>query len=104
MPKFYFIPSDWTLSDDLRKWTRAKGLSDKTIEDEIESFRDHEYKRAKSRPDACWRNWVKNGIRWGRIETISTSQYRQPQELSDEQLAEDRRKAIAQMDEYRRAK
>jgi len=103
MPKFFFIPSDWALSDDLRKWTKAKGLSGETIEDEIESFMDHQYKIAKSRPDACWRNWVKNGIRWGRIETVSTRNYRRPEELSLEQRAIDADKAVAQMDKYRRA-
>lgn len=94
MPKFFFIPSDWILSDDLRSWTKAKGLSDSTIEDEIESFMDHQYKVAKSRPDACWRNWVKNGIKWGSIETVSNSQYRRPQELSEQ----DRTKAQTDFD------
>ena len=102
MPNFKFIPEDWTLSDKLRDWTKKKGLTDECIEDEIESFMDHQYKVAKSRPDACWRNWVKNGIRWGRIETVSTSQYRRPQEISEEQRQADAAKAVAQMDEYRR--
>ncbi len=85
MTKFYFIPEDWSLSDDLLAWTKAKGLSDSVIKDEIESFKDHQYKRAMSRPDACWRNWVKNGIKWGNIETVSMSQYRTPEVLSPEQ-------------------
>lgn len=88
LTKFFFVPSDWTLSDDLMAWTKRKGLSDKSIEDEIESFRDHQYKRAMMRPDACWRNWVKNGIKWGNIETVSNSQYRRPQEISEEQRSQ----------------
>jgi len=99
--KFYFIPEDWQLSADLRQWTRAKGVSDKQIDDEIESFRDHQYKRAMSRPDACWRNWVKNGIKWGNLETVSNSQYRRPAELSPEERKQDAEKAVAQMDAYR---
>ncbi len=89
MPKFYFIPNDWNLSEDLLQWTKAKGLSDKSIEDEIESFRDHQYKRPMQRADACWRNWIKNGIKWGSIETVSASQYRTVEELSPEQKKAD---------------
>ena len=101
MAKFFFIPSDWILSDELRDWTKQKGLSDSIIEDEIESFMDYQYKTARMRPDACWRNWVKQGIRWGRIETVSTQQYRRPHEVSDEELRKDAEKSVAQMDEYR---
>ena len=100
MSKFHFIPSDWTLSDDLRKWTLAKGLSDTAITDELESFRDHQYKRAMSRPDACWRNWVKNGISWGRIDTTNRA-YRRPEEISAEQKSIDAGRAVVQMDKYR---
>ena len=87
--RFRFIPDDWTLSDPLREWTKAKGLTDKTIEDELESFRDHEYKVPKSRPDACWRNWVKNGIRWGNIIPTQTPTYRTIDEVTPEQKARD---------------
>jgi len=98
---FKFIPADWVLSDELRQWTRSKGLTDECIEDEIESFRDHEFKVAKSRPDACWRNWVKNGKRWGRIETVSMRHHRKPEVISAEQIAEDRRKGQANLDRLR---
>ena len=100
MTKFHHIPSDWTLSDDLRKWTLAKGLSDTAITDELESFRDYQYKRAMSRPDACWRNWVKNGLRWGNIDTTSRI-YRRPEEISAEQRSIDAGRAVVQMDKYR---
>lgn len=101
MTKFIFIPEGWELGDELTAWTKDKGLSDQQIKDELESFRDHQYRKAMSRPDACWRNWVKNGIRWGRIETVSMSQYRQPEELTPEQKIIDADKAILQMDNYR---
>ena len=97
---FKFIPADWVLSDDLRDWTRSKGLTDECIEDEIESFRDHEYKVAKSRPDACWRNWVKNGIRWGRIETVSNGNYRRPAEITQAEKDADKAKFEATMKRY----
>jgi hypothetical protein len=63
---FKVIPKDWKLSPELREWTEAKGFSDERITEELESFRDHDYRVAKTRPDACWRNWVKNSIKWGK--------------------------------------
>jgi hypothetical protein len=89
MTRFYFVPEDWEMSEKLISWTKAKGLTEKQIEDELESFRDHQYKRPMQRADACWRNWVKNGIQWGRIETVSPSNHRRPDELSTEQKKSD---------------
>ena len=102
MSKFYFIPEDWVLSAKLRTWTREKGLSDATIENEIESFMDHQYKRAMSRPDACWRNWIRNGIKWGSIETVSCNQYRTVVELTDEQRSADILKFERDVKRYRK--
>ena len=93
MARWYFVPDDWEMSEDLLKWTKAKGLTDATIEDELESFRDHQYKRPMMKPDACWRNWVKNGIKWGSIVPVAKDKvYNKPQELTDAQKAEDLRK------------
>ena len=63
MSRWYFVPEDWEMSESLRQWTYKKGLSDKQIEEELESFRDHQYKRPMMRPDTCWRNWVRPSIR-----------------------------------------
>ena len=101
MTRWYFVPSDWKMSDELLAWTKAKGLTDKTIEDELESFRDYQYKSPRERPDACWRNWVKNGIRWGNITPVVVPTYKTVVELTDEERAIDAAKSIAKMDEYR---
>lgn len=99
MTKFYFIPEEWELSPELRAWTKAKGVSDAQIESELESFRDHQYKRAMMRPDACWRNWVKNGIKWGNIATVTPDQYRRPKELTPEELRRERERGEANLRE-----
>ena len=85
----YFIPSDWEMSPKLLEWTKAKGLTDKTIENELESFRDHQYKRPMQRPDACWRNWVKNGIKWGSIVPTTLHEYRTVVPLTDSEKSAD---------------
>lgn len=89
MARFYFVPDDWTMSPKLLKWTKDKGLTDQQIEDELENFRDHQYKRQMMRPDACWRNWVKNSIKWGNIVPVQKTRYRAPEEVSEEQRSAD---------------
>ena len=104
MTKFYFIPEDWILSEKLLKWTKDMGLSDKQIAEQRELIGDHQYKRQMMRPDACWRNWIKNGIKWENITPTVQKEYSRPAELTAEQRAIDAEKAVAQMDNYRRQK
>ena len=102
MSKWYFVPDSWEMSDSLRKWTKDKGLTDLTIEEEMESFRDHQYKKPMMRPDACWRNWVKNGIKWSTIvPVVVNKEYNRPIELTDDQKAADAAKAWADMNRLR---
>jgi hypothetical protein len=70
----------------------------------LESFRDHQYKRPMSRPDACWRNWVKNGIKWGNITCTAPREYRGISELSEDQRKADAAKAWAEMKKLRSVK
>jgi len=102
--KFYFIPEDWQLSAKLLKWTKARGLSDKQIAEQREAIGDHQYKRAMMRPDACWRNWIKNAIKWEHVMPEMRVEYRRPEELSPEQKKRDNDLAVAQMAEYRSRK
>lgn len=98
---WYFVPEDWKMSEELLAWTKAMGLTDKTIEKELESFRDHQYKRPMMRADACWRNWVKNGIDWGRIIPVQNPEYHQPKRISTEEREADIIKAVTEMAKYR---
>jgi hypothetical protein len=82
---WYFVPDDWKMSEELLAWTKDMGLTDKTIEKELESFRDHQYKKPMMRADACWRNWVKNGIDWDRIKPVQETRHNMPQEESTEE-------------------
>lgn len=101
MSRWYFVPDDWEMSDSLREWTKSKGLTDQTIEDELESFRDHQYKRPMMRPDACWRNWVKNGLKWGNLVPVQETRYNQPEELSEDEREADRVKAWNELNRLR---
>ena len=101
MARFYFIPDEWEVSESLLKWTKDMGLTDKTIRDEVGAFKDHQYKRPMMKPDACWRNWVRNGIKWGSIVPVVQREYRTVEEVSEEQKAEDIRKWEEQMKRFR---
>ena len=88
----YFIPDDWEMSESLLKWTKEKGLTDQAIEDQLESFRDHQYKKPMMRPDACWRNWIKNAIKWGHVTPVVAHSYRGVIELTDAERKEEQAK------------
>ena len=93
-----FVPDDREMSDELRKWTRKMGLTEETIDRELESFRDHQYKKPMQRPDACWRNWVKSGIRFGHIVPIQQPKRREaPRELTQEEREAEARRAEENM-------
>ena len=84
-----FVPEDWELTDKLRQFARDKGLTEKQIDDEEEKFRDHQYKRSMHRWDACWRNWIRNAIKFGDVVPVGTPQYRRPETVTEAQRKKD---------------
>lgn len=100
----YFCPDDWQMSAELRRWTLSKGLTDAQVDEQLESFRDHQYKRPMKRWDACWRNWIKNAIKWGDVTPVAAPRYRTTSELSEEQRKADAAKAWQEMNRLRGVK
>ena len=92
MKRYYFVPDDFTLTPDLEKWAIKTFRIDKAeVYRQLELMRDHEFRR----PYSCWtrvfRNWMRTAER---IESLRRErQYRQPDELSDEQRKADEAKA-----------
>ena len=84
-----FVPDNWELTEKLRQFARDKGLTEKQIDDEEEKFRDHQYKRSMYRWDACWRNWVRNAIKFGDVVPVAAPTYRRPEEVTDAQRQKD---------------
>lgn len=52
-------PEDFVVTDAMRAWAREKAPG-VDVERATDSFRDHEYPRAKSDWPAAWRNWIRN--------------------------------------------
>ena len=102
--KFYFIPENWQLSAKLLKWTKDMGLSDKQVAEQRELIGDHQYKRMMMRPDACWRNWIKNAIKWENVTPTVQKEYSRPAELTPEQRKQDAEKAEADFRRLRAVK
>lgn len=96
------VPPDWQLSPELRQWTRDKGLSEADIDDQLERFRDHDYEKPKIRPDACWRTWIRNAIKWGDVHVSKAPKYYQPELITDDMRAENDRKFREQIARFTR--
>ena len=83
MSRFYLLPKNWQPDEKLRAWARAKGLTDAQIDDCLECCRDHQYKRAMISPERCFRNWIRNAIKFGDVVVSTTPNYRKPDENVD---------------------
>ena len=59
------VPASWSLTDNLADYGREQGMSESTLKDEVENFRDYEYKSAKTDFDGCWRTWCRNWKKFG---------------------------------------
>jgi len=70
-----FVPDDWILTDKLRQYARDKALTDKTITDQEEAFRLHQFKIAILDWDKCWQRWIRSAIEWGKVEPVVEREY-----------------------------
>ena len=88
-----FVPNNWVLTDELRKFARDKRLTDSMIDDQLEDFRLCEFPRSRTDWDRCWKRWIKNSIKWGNVVPVRDVTYRQPKQQTPEQKAIDDAKA-----------
>ena len=98
---FYFVPDSFVLTEDLKDFARKQGLTDNQIEEQEEKWRDHQYKRAMRDPVRCWRNWVRNSIKFGDVTPTVQHQRRGPVELTEEERKADAAKSWAEMNRLR---
>jgi hypothetical protein len=89
MSRFYFVPDNFKLSEDLRQFARDKGFSETDIEEQEEKWRDHQYRTPRIDAARCWRNWVRNAIKFGDVTPSVTPQYRKQAELTEDQRTAD---------------
>lgn len=58
-------PADFEVTDALRQWAAEK-VPELNIDDETETFRDHEFKDPKRDWPGAWRNWMKRAEQWSK--------------------------------------
>jgi len=104
MTRFYFIPEDYEPAAKTLALGKSLGLSEKQIIDQLDKCKDHQYKRPMIDPDRCFRNWLRNAIKFGDVVPATTREYRQPESVSDEQRKADEAKAWKEMNRLRGVK
>ena len=70
-----FVPDDWELTDKLHQYAVDKGLTDCTIMDMEEDFRQWQFKVIIVDWDKCWQRWVKRSIKWGHAVPVVEKEY-----------------------------
>lgn len=101
----WFCPDDFEPSEKSRTFAKQKGLTDEQITDQVESMRDWEFTKKRTDWDRVFRNWIRQGIDWGRITLMSQPRkYRQPEECTDEQRKADEAKAWAELNRLKAVK
>ncbi len=101
---FYFVPDDFVLTDELRDFARNLGLTDGQIDEQEDKWRDHQYKSPRKCAVRCWRNWIRNAIKFGDAVPAQNHTLRTPETLSDEQRAADVAAAWRDMNKLRGVK
>lgn len=62
------VPAKWTPSDDGLDFALEQGMDQPTTLDQLDQFRDHEFKTPRKDWDACWRTWCRNWKKWRKDE------------------------------------
>lgn len=57
------VPADWKPKPEHVGLAMQLGVP---LDEEVEKFRDHEFKNTKTDPDACFRTWLKNSLEFRR--------------------------------------
>ena len=104
MTRFYFLPEDYEPGSKTLDLARSLGLTDKQVSDQLDKCKDHQYKRPMMDPDRCFRNWLRNAIKFGDVVPSVQYNQRRPEEISEEQRKADAAKAWAEMNRLRGVK
>jgi hypothetical protein len=100
MTRFYFIPDDYAPSDKTMDAAKSLGLTEKQVFDQLDKCKDRQYKRPMIDPDRCFRNWLRNAIKFGDVVPVAQREYRQPEQQTEEQRRIDAEKAKEQFRKY----
>ena len=83
------VPKSWMVSDAGAEFAGKKGMNPEEFAEELQLFKDHEFKAARKDFDACWRSWCTNWKKYKRTDNAKTRNNRS----FDDMLAENRTRA-----------
>ena len=69
------VPVEWKPSDACYDFALNSGMNEAECLEQLDQFRDHEYKAAKKDWDACWRTWCRNWKKWRNNETHKRNEF-----------------------------
>ncbi len=67
------VPPRWSISDAGCDFALSVGMDQTTVTDQLDQFRDHEFKTARKDWDAAWRTWCRNWKKWRKDEKDRSS-------------------------------
>ena len=62
------VPKKWSPREESFTFATESGMTDVEYGNQIDQFRDHEFKTARKDWDACWRTWCRNWKKWSKDE------------------------------------
>jgi hypothetical protein len=101
MSKFYFLPEDYTPTNKTLALAKSLGLSEKQVTEQLDKCKDYQYRRQMIDPDRCFRNWLRNAIKFGDVVPATVREYRKPEEISEDQRKADAAKAWKELNRLR---
>jgi hypothetical protein len=63
------VPEKWKPPPQGLKFAADVGMTSEECVEQLDQFRDHEFKNARKDWDAAWRTWCRNWKKWGKDET-----------------------------------
>ena len=63
------VPLKWEMSEAGREFAKTAGMEIGVLSEQLDQFRDHEFKTARKDWDAAWRTWCRNWKKWSKDET-----------------------------------
>jgi len=102
--RFYFLPESYQPDEKTMAAAKRLGLTDKQVMEQLEKCQDHQYKRPMIDPDRCFRNWLRNAIKFGDVVPTVQVEYRKPEQLTNEQKKRDIEKWTAEIARFKGVK
>ena len=98
MTRFYFLPESYEPGEKTLALASSLGLTDKQVSEQLDKCKDYQYRRPMIDPDRCFRNWLRNAIKFGDVVPTRQPVYRTVEEPTEEEKRRDEEKWREEME------